>query len=493
MAPINIDFAALNIASLMPIFITLGGALFLLVLDLIKPLGKRFNTAVTIMVTVSALFCTLGMSLGQKGYMGLLTVDGVSILAQIVILLTSSLFIPLGLTSKRFHEFEMPEFYSLFLFVVAGFQIMVSTTNFALIFVGLETSSLALYTLIAMHNRDRSVEGAIKYFTMGSLAAGFLAFGIALFYLAGGSLDIATGLSNIEKSGLNNYAMLLVGLAFMLSAFAFKLSIVPFHTWTPDVYEGASAPLAGYMSIVPKMAGLVIMIRLFETLVQMEVAWVRDMLIVAAVATMTIGNILALVQESVKRMLAFSSVSHAGFALVAILVGTTESNSALFLYWTLFMFANLGAFSMLWISRHKSKIFHNRFDHPFTKFSGMVYVSPIGAICMAIFMLSLAGVPPFGLFWGKFFLISSTVSEGYVGLALIMLLNSAIAVYYYVKLIVYMFLRDPSQNDSTIYYNNITPIFKLIIGVSAVFSVFAMANIDWLLKVIYSYLQSSGF
>jgi NADH-quinone oxidoreductase subunit N len=192
-------------------------------------------------------------------------------------------------------------------------------------------------------------------------------------------------------------------------------------------------------------------------------------------------------------MLAFSSISHAGFVLVAILVGTTESNSALFLYWTIFMFANLGAFSMLWISRHKNKVFHSRFDHPYTKFSGMVYLSPIGAICMAIFMLSLAGVPPFGLFWGKFFLISSAVAEGYIGLALIMLLNSAIAVYYYVKLIVYMFLRDPSQNDRTMYYNNVTPVFKLIIGVSAIFSIFAMANVDWLLKFIYSYLQVSGF
>ncbi len=493
MTPVVIDFAALNIASLTPVLITIGGALFLLVLDLIKPTGKLFNTIATMTFTICALFSVLGMSIGQKGYMGLLVVDGASTLSQIIILLASSLFIPLGLTSKRFHEFEMPEFYSLFLFVVAGFQIMVSTTNLALIFVGLETASLALYTLIAMHNRDRSVEGAIKYFTMGSLAAGFFAFGIALFYLAGGSLDITVALSNFEKSNFDNYGILLLSLAFILSAFAFKLSIVPFHTWTPDVYEGASAPLAAYMSVVPKMAGLVIMIRLFETLVQMDIVWVRDILIVSAVATMTIGNILALVQESVKRMLAFSSISHSGFVLVAILVGTTESNSALFLYWTLFMFANLGAFSMLWISRHKNKVFHSRFDHPFTKFSGMVYLSPIGAICMAIFMLSLAGVPPFGLFWGKFFLISSAVAEGYIGLALIMLLNSAIAVYYYVKLIVYMFLRDPSQNDRTMYYNNVTPVFKLIIGVSAIFSIFAMANVDWLLKFIYSYLQVSGF
>jgi NADH-quinone oxidoreductase subunit N len=493
MTPINIDFASLNLPSLLPVFITIGGALFLLVLDLIKPISKGASIMLTMATAILSLSAVLGMDIDQKGYFGLLTCDSLSVLSEIIILLASAMFIPLGLTSKRFHEFEMPEFYSLFLFVIAGFQIMVSSTNFALIFLGLETSSLALYTLIAMHNRDRSVEGAIKYFTMGSLSAGFLAFGIAMFYFVSGSIDIATGLANLEKTGFANYQFLLVGLVFILSAFAFKLSIVLFHTWTPDVYEGASAPLAAYMSVVPKIAGLVVMIRLFQTLIQMDVVWARDMLIIAAVATMTLGNILALVQESVKRMLAFSSISHSGFVLVAILVGTTESNSALFMYWTIFMFANLGAFSMLWVSRHKNKIFHNRFDHPYSKFSGMVYLSPVGALCMAVFMLSLAGVPPFGLFWGKLFLISSVVAEGYIGLALIMLLNSAIAVYYYVKLIVYMFLRDPSQNDRTLYYNNITPIFKIIIGIAAFASVFAMLTIDPLLKFIYAHLQLSGF
>ena len=199
MTPINIDFVALNIPSLLPIFITLFAALLLMVLDLIKPIGKLANTLISMSATIASLYVVMNVSVGQKGYFDLLTIDSITVLSQIIILLASTIFIPLSLTSKRFHEFELPEFYSLFLFVVSGFQIMVSTTNFALIFLGLETSSLALYTLISMHNRDRSVEGAIKYFTMGSLAAGFLAFGIALFYLATGSLDIAVGLANLES------------------------------------------------------------------------------------------------------------------------------------------------------------------------------------------------------------------------------------------------------------------------------------------------------
>jgi NADH-quinone oxidoreductase subunit N len=247
------------------------------------------------------------------------------------------------------------------------------------------------------------------------------------------------------------------------------------------------------MSIVPKIATFVLALRLFEYLVSIDVEWIKTMLWIAAVTTMTIGNILALVQESVKRMLAFSSISHAGFGLAAILIATNEANTALFMYWALFMFANLGAFTMLWISRHKSKIFHNRFDHPYTKFSGMIYIAPIPAIIMAIFMLSLAGVPPFALFWGKFYILSAAVSSGYIGLALIMALNSAIAVYYYLKLIVYMFLREPSTSNRTVYMHNATAPFKFILGISAVASVFSIIFINDLMVGISSILRSSGF
>ena len=436
MSPIEINFAQLNLQTLYPVFITTLGALAVLVIDLIKTPTKTFNAMFSVAIVLLALYTLLGTQINQIGFFGMITTDAPAIIGQAIILVASALFLPLSLTSQRFHEYEYSEFFALFLFMVTGFQVMVSTDNIILMFISLETASLALYTLIAMHNRDRSIEAAIKYFTMGALAAGFFAFGGALFYLATGSVNLTESYAAIEASGVKNYEALLIALVFLIGAIGFKLSIVPLHTWTPDVYEGASAPLAGYMSIVPKIATFVLALRLFEYLVSIDVEWIKTMLWIAAVTTMTIGNILALVQESVKRMLAFSSISHAGFGLAAILIATNEANTALFMYWALFMFANLGAFTMLWISRHKSKIFHNRFDHPYTKFSGMIYIAPIPAIIMAIFMLSLAGVPPFALFWGKFYILSAAVSSGYIGLALIMALNSAIAVYYYLKLIV---------------------------------------------------------
>ncbi|HRF56411.1 MAG TPA: NADH-quinone oxidoreductase subunit NuoN [Campylobacterales bacterium] len=493
MTPIAINFADLNLPTLYPVFITTIGALLLLVIDLIKTPSKTFNTVFSVAVVLLSLLSLLGSNVNQVGFFGLVRIDGVSIIAQGIILLTSALFLPLSLTSQRFHEFEYTEFFALFLFLISSFQVMVSTDNLILMFIALEAASLALYTIIAMHNRDRSIEAAIKYFTMGSLAAGFFALGGALFYLATGSVELEKSFAALETLGSHNYEILLISLALLMGAIGFKLSIVPFHTWTPDVYEGASAPLAGYMSIVPKVAAFVIAIRLFEFLVASDLEWVKTMLWIAAVATMSVANILALVQESVKRMLAFSSISHAGFGIVAILVATNESNTALFMYWTLFMFANLGAFTMLWISRHKSKIFHNRFDHPYTKFSGMVYIAPIPAVIMGIFMLSLAGVPPFALFWGKFYLISATMSAGYIGLAIIMVLNSAVAVYYYIKLIIFMFLREPSYTDRTIYMHNTTLPFKFILALTAFLSVFSIFLINDLLTGFSALLKTSGF
>jgi NADH-quinone oxidoreductase subunit N len=296
-----------------------------------------------------------------------------------------------------------------------------------------------------LHNRSKSFEAAVKYFTMGALAAGFFAFGAMIFYAITGSVEINKIATILANGAYLNIGFVLVAIVFMLAAFGFKLSMVPFHTWTPDVYEGSPAALAGYMSIVPKVAGFVVAMRLFDFLVDTGVVWLQVILYVMVVVTMTASNIWALVQTDVKRMLAYSSISHAGFVMAAILIGSTQANTALFLYWALFSFTNLGAFSMLWVSRQKNLIPGQSSDHPYEKFAGLVKTMPMAAIMMGLFMLSLAGIPPFGLFWGKMYMIGSAVAEGYIVLAVIMALNSAIAAYYYLKLIIFMFMKDPIE------------------------------------------------
>jgi len=477
------------------------GALLIITIDIIKGgLHKTLYVGLSLLFLLmdfGALLDASGVFAQNGTVMGVfdvMMIDGLAILSQFIIVGASMLFIPLALTHKRFHEFSYPEFFALFLFMIAGFQFMVATDNLILVFVGLETSSLALYTLIAMHNRDKSFEAAVKYFTMGALAAGFYSFGAMIFYALTGSVEINQIASVLTANKFEDMGFVLVAVVFMLASFGFKLSLVPFHTWAPDVYEGASAAMAGFMSIVPKIAAFIVVMRLFEFLVNSGVVWLEIVIYAFVVVTMTAANIWALIQTDVKRMLAYSSVSHAGFVMAAVLIGTTQANSALFLYWALFTFTNLGSFSMLWISRQKHLPAYQSSDHSYDKFAGMIQTAPMAAVIMAVFMLSLAGIPPFALFWGKVYMISSAVNADYKVLALIMALNSAIAGYYYLKLIVYMFMREPIVgSNGHVYVANATLSLKTIIGFAAIGTIFALIAVNPLLEFITSFVHASGF
>ncbi len=501
LSPVNVSMESLNLMTLAPMLIPIVGALLILVIDMFKSeQDKSLYVMLSLLILgIDFIFLLESAGIFEKngtilGVFDVMLIDGLAILSQFIIVAASMLFIPLALSQKRFHEFSYPEFFALFLFMIAGFQFMVATDNLILIFVGLETASLALYTLIAMHNRDKSFEAAVKYFTMGALAAGFYSFGAMVFYALTGSIEINQIAAVLTANNYADIGFVLIGVVFMLASFGFKLSMVPFHTWTPDVYEGSSAALAGYMSIVPKIAAFVVAMRLFEFLIHSNIVWLEVVLYIIVVVTMTMANIWALVQTDVKRMLAYSSISHAGFVMAAILIGTTQSNSALFLYWILFSFTNLGSFSMLWISRQKNLPVGQSSDHSYDKFAGLVKTSPVAASIMALFMLSLAGLPPFALFWGKMYMISSAVTGGYTVLALIMALNSAIAGYYYLKLIVYMFMKDPTiahgENVSII---NATLSLKTIIGIAAVGTIFAFLALNPLLEFVTAFVYNSGY
>jgi NADH-quinone oxidoreductase subunit N len=491
---VSIDIEALNLASLVPMLIIIAGGLLIICIDLFKKdLHKSIYTILTILFIGIDLGAVLSYQGDVRGFFDVMLLDGISLISQIIILVSSALFILLALTSNRFHEYRYAEFFALFLFMIAGFQFMVSSDNLILIFVGLETASLSLYTLIAMHNREKSFEAAIKYFTMGALAAAFYVFGSMILYALTGSVELSVISQVLEARGYQPIAYVILAVVFMIGALGFKLSMVPSHTWTPDVYEGSSAALAGYMAIVPKIAGFVVAMRLFEFMVVSDVAFIKGILYVLVILTMTVANVIALVQKDVKRMLAYSSISHAGFGMAAILIATPQANSALFLYWTLFLFTNLGAFAMLWVNRHKTTAHTNgKFDHPFEKFSGMIKIMPVAASIMALFMIALAGLPPFSVFWGKVYMLSAAVNSGYIVLAVIMALNSALAGYYYLKLVVYMFLKSPEDNDGTIYMKNASMALKTIIGISALATIVAAGLVEPILSVITEYVNMSN-
>lgn len=484
----NLTLASLNIFSIVPIIITLLGALGILVLDLIIP---RFYRG--IFVSLSAIILALSLASvifmdgGESGFFGFIIMDGFALVAQIIILTTSILFIFLSLSKNSYREFECAEFYALFLFMIAGYQFMVSSANLIVIFLGLEASSLALYALIALSKNDKSLESALKYFTLGAVGSGFFAFGIVFIYASVGSLelgDLAVFAEYATNTKESNRYFLLLGFIFLLGAVGFKLSFFPFHSWVPDIYEGANPPLAFYMSIATKIAGFIVAIRVFSAFLGFEFANVVFLIIVAL--TTTIPNIIALVQSDVQRMLAYSSISQAGFGLACIFVGSVDSINALFLYWILFAFSNLGAFGLLWLSHNKKRTFDLRFDFPYAKFSGLIKTAPLLAIGFAVFMLSLGGIPPFGLFWGKIFVISSAINSGYIALAIILLLNSAIAIYYYMKLIIFMFLKEPLKSE--IYTQNASPASIAVITIAFFVCVSAIAFLGMIMAYLGQYL-----
>lgn len=499
MEPISISLESLNLGTIAPMIIAIVGALSILVTDLFnKDKHKSLYVLMVVLFLMFDLFTLLAFSGDERGLFDVMLVDGISILSQGIIIIGSILFIFLGLSKLRFQDFRYAEYFALYLFMIAGFQFMVSSDSLILIFVGLETSSLALYTMIAMHNRMVSIEAAVKYFTMGALAAAFFVFGAMIFYALTGSLELTQIAQVLNEQGLlshdnfSNYVFVLVGFVFMFAAIGFKLSLFPFHTWVPDVYQGTTSALAGFMSVIPKMAGFVVAIRFFEIFIGADDIIIRSMLYTTVVLTMTIPNIIALQQTDIKRMLAYSSVSNAGMAMAAILIGTTQSINALFLYWILFTITNFGAFGMLWLNRGKEYEDYNS-PYAFKKYSGLAKISPFTASMLAMFLFALTGLPPFALFWGKMYLVSSAVNAGEIILAIIIVLNSAIAAYYYLRPISYMFLRDPESGKKTKFMQNASLPMKSVVGVCVFLMVISIFLIDPLLNIISTLVTSSGY
>lgn len=493
--PISIDVASLNLASLVPMSVAIVGALVILCLDLlVKNLEKQLFVVLTILFLLIDLGTLIGYGGPTRGFFDLMLVDGISILAQIIIVVGTALFVFLALTNQNIHEYKYPEYFAMFLFMTAGFQFMVASDNLILIFVGLETASLALYTMIAMHNSDKSIEASMKYFSMGALAAAFFAFGSMILYYVTGSVELERIASHFASSNFENYTLVLVGVVFMLAAIGFKLSLVPFHIWAPDVYEGSSAAMAGYIAVIPKIAILVVAVRFFSIFVSADDAWVEGVLWAIAVITMTLPNMIALVQTDVKRMLAYSSISHAGFVLVAIMLGTTQAIEGLFFYWILFGIVILAAFAMLWIHRTKEAPSYYGFktDYQFDKFTGLVNKAPMSAFIIGILFFALAGIPPFSVFWGKMYLISATVNSGEILLALIMALNSAIAAFYYLKLVIYMFLKEREGEEISIVHSN-SYALQAVVGIAVFLTVTSVLWASSVLDFVSAAVQSSGF
>ncbi|WP_066388902.1 NADH-quinone oxidoreductase subunit N [Helicobacter himalayensis] len=439
----SIFMPALAFELILPPLCSLFGALFVLMLGAFThnkhPKILGFLSALS--VIISCVFCFFLRNYdGETGFFDMVIFDSFSFLAQFLILLSAFGFILLSISPKLPQSYKSGEFYALILSCVFGLQILVSSSHLVLILLGLEIASLCSYGLIALGGCRGNLEGAIKYFVFGAFSTGFFVFGVAFLYLDAASLDLRE-IFSIDSLSLP----LAIGFICMFCGIGVKISMFPFHTWTPDAYEGANPLVAGFLSIAPKIGAFVLAWSVFSRFLVLERtiapqnSYISAIIFVLVVLSMTLPNLLALTQKDVKRMLAYSSITHASFLLAMIFVNSVQALEGFFLYWFMFVFANIGAFGMLWILRLDSP------DCTLSRFVGLGRRAPKLACLFALFLLTLIGIPPLSVFWGKMYVMQAAIDSDYVFLALIMALNSAIAAYYYLRVIVAMFLLSDSK------------------------------------------------
>jgi NADH-quinone oxidoreductase subunit N len=375
--------------------------------------------------------------MNKPAFSGLISLDAYSWFFNLLILIATGLTV---LTSVRYFTDEgdnLYEYFVLLLFSAAGMMFMVSGNHILTIFVGLETLSISIYILSGILPVSlKSKEAALKYIILGAFSSGIFLYGAALLYGAAGSLSLPALAKYFQAGQISRMA--LAGMGLLLVGFAFKVAAVPFHMWTPDVYDGAPTPFTGFMSVGVKAAAFAAFVRVFfEALTALQVNWTH-ILWGLAVLTMILGNVAALVQENIKRMLAYSSIAHAGYILVGMVAGKEAGTAGMLYYLLAYTFTNIGAFGVVALVGRKGEA-----NVMIEDYRGLAKVHPLLALVMSIFLFSLAGIPPTAGFMGKFTIFSAAISSGYIWLVIIGVLTSAASVFYYFRVIMKMYMESP--------------------------------------------------
>ena len=418
------------------------GSIVLLLLEFIppRPNGNR-GALVSLAALAAAAYAVWRVRLDKRAlFEGMFVHDGLTVFFTLLFCAIGALAVLMSWNYAKRTRIGQPEYYALLLTAVLGMVIMAASNDLITIFLGLELMSLSLYVMVGFRrNQLESNEAALKYFLLGAFASGFLLYGIALLY--GG-----TGATNLQKIGdflgdtpLATNPLVLAGGLLVLTGFLFKVAAVPFHMWTPDAYQGAPTSVTGFMSAGAKAAGFAALLRLvLRALPSLAHDW-QPLLAVVAMLTMTVGNVAALLQNNVKRMLAYSSIAHAGYVLVALVAGGSEGYAAAVFYLAVYSFMNLGAFALLTMMGRGS-------DEPVlvSDLAGLGFRNPLAGLALTLFMISLGGIPPTAGFMGKILVFGAAVKAGLVWpLVVVGVLNSVVSVFYYLRITVALYMREP--------------------------------------------------
>jgi NADH-quinone oxidoreductase subunit N len=435
------SLAAINFAWLpiLPLIVVAIGAMVILMAGVRMADDESEGLGWLALATLGVAFVLALGLIGQTGFAfgGALAVDGFSAFLQLTILIAAAFTILMSLDYASDNHLAGAEYYSLLLFSTVGMMLMAAAGDLIVVFLGLETMSIAVYVLAGMRRRDpRSNEAAIKYFLLGAFSTGFLLYGIALIYGATGSIKLDAIRTALSGSMTSN-PLLRLGLAMLMVGFGFKVAAVPFHMWTPDVYEGAPTPITAFMAVGVKLGAFAGFVRIFLVgFLPVSGQWSSALWVVAAL-TMTTGNVIAVVQTNIKRMLAYSAIAHAGYVLVGMIAASPEGGAAVLYYLLTYAFTTLGAFGIV-VALERRQLAGDLI----ADYRGLSTRSPALAAAMAVFLLSFTGVPPLAGFMGKFYVFSAALRQGYTYLVIIAVINSVIAAFYYISVTVAMYMEE---------------------------------------------------
>ncbi len=455
----------LNYSVLLPTLTLVVTALGLMLVDVfVRNARQVVHWVALVGVGLAALVCVWLWNQPVQTFQGMAVSDHFALSLDLIVLTATALGVLLSAGYIPHVNAQVGEYYALLILAAAGMLMMGAATDLVVVFLALEIFSLALYILTGLHRENpRSSEASLKYFLLGAFASAFFVYGAALVYGATGSTQYAAIGAQLS-SGQGNLGLLYPGIALMLAGFAFKVSLVPFHMWTPDVYQGAPTPVTAFMSVGTKAAGFAAFIRfLLEAVPNQQATW-GWALAILAVLTMTLGNLAALRQTSLKRMLAYSSIAHAGYILVGLTPGTSAGATSALFYLFTYAFMNIGAFAIV-IALEKAQ----EDDALQNRAAGIADRWPLLALGMAVFMFSLSGVPPLAGFFGKFFVFKAAVDGGWAWLAAVGMINSAIGLYYYLRVTVAMYFEQPGTETMT--ERREGGLVRLSVVVAAVFTI----------------------
>lgn len=406
--------------------------------------GRRALPWIALAGIAATGWATLAAPGAYEGPVRLLALDSFTVIFSLLVLAATAIAVLLSVNYVNREEMARGEYYSLMMFSSAGALLMAAADDLILLFMGLELLSIPLYVLAGFaRGREQSKEAALKYFLLGAFASSFLVFGAALVFASVGGTGYHQMALGLLLLGRGADALLAAGVAMVLIALAFKVALVPFHWWTPDVYQGAPTPVTAFMSIVAKAAGFAALVRIVSAGAHGDLPGWNALLWALAAATMVWGNLLALAQQNVKRLLAYSSIGHAGYLLLGVLTGTVNGFSALVFYLAAYGVTTLGAFGVAAFLAGKGDRIETLYDY-----RGAARRHPFAGALMAVFLFSLAGIPPFAGFFAKLYLFLAALEQGYVGLTVIAVLTSVLAVYYYLRVSVMMWMEEPREEPS---------------------------------------------